>query len=210
MLHPQTGFQHLQEYTLHSSVLCWTWICVPPHFEDSNSPTCKCHPPIVAVYNRTVGFLRSTVATKMAGMKLKYFVCFFCTGHHFDKVLRLVSLAPADVVQVSIWCLNVISDLLWVLLQQVTIVFWSRHGMHPYPYPEWASSSLNYLLFFAGWPLRIPVKERQIQHLAHFGIRCYQSLSLSNRKSKLLKNPNQTYIDHSTHLIIILVFYICA
>ena len=64
--------------------------------------------PIISGNDGTVGFFHPTVPTQVAGVKLhKEVACFLSSGDHFGEVLGLVLLSPTDVVEVSIWCLNV-------------------------------------------------------------------------------------------------------
>lgn len=90
----------------------------------------------------TVGFLHSTVSTKVTGMKfLKYWVCLFCTQNNLCQVFWPVPFAPetADGVQVSICCFNVrfrsctIADNCFLMACILTL------------YPEGVCSSLNHI-----------------------------------------------------------------
>lgn len=86
------------------------------------------------IYNSIMGFYYLTVSTKTAWLKLLE-DCFFRTGHHFGKLLRLICLAPADAVQVPIWCLNVIQIDFWVSFAMAACNHCFPYGMHSNPLP---------------------------------------------------------------------------
>lgn len=103
---------------------------------------------VMPVNNCTMGFLHSTVSTKVTEIKFhKYFCCFFLQCKQLCQGAQTFSLTHADVVQVTIWCLLIkILHLFKVLPWQIFRVFSSPFG-NQYTLtlcPEGASSSIDW------------------------------------------------------------------